>query len=149
MTNVQAFHKIKQLRERDKKEKQKLYQEQMDAFESVATRLYEKLKKREAAEQSFHESLTHSKVKAHSFIYHRRYIDQLDSEIMQLQPQVQQARTQMENAQAHLSSAHIEVKKFEKLIDNKLARHGQWLKEEETKQMDELSTRQYLNEKNR
>ncbi|MFD2925524.1 flagellar export protein FliJ [Halobacillus naozhouensis] len=149
MTSVQAFHKIKELREQDKKKKQKMYQEQVDAFESVATRLYEKLKKRESVEQSFHESITLSKVKAHSFIHHRRYIDQLDSEIMQLQPQVQHARLQMENAQNNLSSAHMEVKKFEKLIDNKLARHRQWLKEEEKKQMDELSTTQYLNEKNR
>ncbi|UOQ93221.1 flagellar export protein FliJ [Halobacillus shinanisalinarum] len=149
MTSLQAFHKIKDLHEREKKEKQKHYQEQVDVFESLATNLYEMLKKKEAAEQSFHEGLTHSKVKAQSFIHHRRYVEQLENEIMKLQPEVQQARAQMEAAQARLSSAHVEVKKFEKLIDNKLERHRQWLKEEESKQMDELSTRQYLTYKNR
>ncbi|MFC7320446.1 flagellar export protein FliJ [Halobacillus campisalis] len=149
MTSLQAFHKIKDLQDRDKIAKQKIYQEQVDRFESVATELYEALKEKENAEEKFHEELRETKVRAQNFILHEQYIDQLNKKILNLQPRVQQARSVMETAHDNLSSAHIEVKKFEKLIEKKLTQHEDWLKAEESKAMDEVSTRQYLNYKNR
>ncbi|GGF11030.1 hypothetical protein GCM10010954_07060 [Halobacillus andaensis] len=149
MTTLQTFYKIKDLQEREKKEKQKVYQEQVDHFETVATDLYELLKRKETAADQFAEQLKLQTVKAQSFIQHEQFIEQLDKQINELQPLVQQARNDMENAHEHLSSAHIEVKKFDSLIDRRLQKHKDWLKVEENKSMDELSTRQFLNYKNR
>ncbi|MFC7061210.1 flagellar export protein FliJ [Halobacillus seohaensis] len=149
MTSLQTFHKIKDLQDREKKTKQKIYQEQVDQFETVATQLFEVLKEKEKAEEKFQEELKKATVQAQSFILHEQYIEQLDYNINLLQPKVQQARSEMEKAHQNFSSAYIEVKKYEKLIENKRVKRELWMKSEENKSMDELSTRQYLNYKNR
>lgn len=149
MAQLETFYKIKDLRDREKQEHQKKYQRAVENFEQKATTLYETLKKKEVAEQSFEEQLSLSTVQAASFIQHQQYIEKLDQRITALQPEVNHARNQMYEKQTHLTDAHVEVKKFEKIIERKVEKQKQWIKEEEHKFMDELSMQQYLNFQNR
>ncbi|KHE73296.1 flagellar export protein FliJ, partial [Halobacillus sp. BBL2006] len=132
-----------------KKEKQKQYQRNLEIFESKATQLYELLKLKEEAELRFESTLADRAVLAMSFIQHQHYIEQLEEKVNALQPEVQEARNSLKKTQVQLSEAHVEVKKFEKLIDQKLATQNLLIKKEENKQMDELSMKQFINFKNR
>ncbi|MCA0983328.1 flagellar export protein FliJ [Halobacillus yeomjeoni] len=149
MAGLQTFYKIKDLHEREKKEKQKDYQHHVEVFEDRATRLCEALKQKESAEEQFQSQLSTKSIQAMTFIQHQHYIDRLEQKINELQPEVQKARTEMQVSQQKLTDAHIQVKKYEKLIENKLENEKFERKQEENKQMDELSMNQYLNSKNR
>ncbi|GEN54144.1 flagellar export protein FliJ [Halobacillus faecis] len=149
MADVQTFQRIRDLRDREKQKTQIIYQDAVDNFEKIAEKLYECLKKKEIAEKSFEEELKNYTVRAEAIVRHQRYIQGLQQTIDQLQPAVQKARKNMQQKQVKLSAAHIEVKKFEKIVEHK--RNEQWdlMKSEENKQMDELSMQQYLNFHNR
>lgn len=149
MASIETFHKIKDLRNREKQEHQKSYQRAVATFEEKATKLYDILKEKEIAERAFDEQLAKQTVQAASFIQHQQYLERLDQRVTALQPEVNQARTQMNQRQTHLTNAHVEVKKFEKIIERKVEKREQWLKEEDMKFMDELSMQQYLNFQNR
>lgn len=149
MANIETFHKIKDLRNREKQEHQKSYQRAVVTFEEKATKLYDTLKEKEDAERAFEEQLAKQTVQAASFIQHQQYLERLDQRLTALQPEVNQARTQMNQKQTHLTNAHVEVKKFEKIIERKVEKQEQWVKEEDMKFMDELSMQQYLNFQNR
>ncbi|WP_079480191.1 flagellar export protein FliJ [Halobacillus salinus] len=149
MARLETFYKIKNLRDREKQDHQKRYQLAVEAFEEKATLLYDMLKKKEHAEQAFEDQLGQGSVQADLFIQHQNYITKLDEKINELHPAVNQARNQMNQKQTRLTNAHVEVKKFEKIIERKMEKQSQWLKEEEHKFMDELSMQQYLNFQNR
>ncbi|UOQ43053.1 flagellar export protein FliJ [Halobacillus salinarum] len=149
MARIETFQKIKDLKERDKNEHMKAYRRSVESFEQVATELYETLKEKEQAEDNFYLSLEQKKVPAVSFIQHQQYIQRLDEKAEFLQPRVQTARTTMESSQAKLTDAHVEMKKFQKLIERRIEKDEQGVKEAEAKHMDELSMNQFLNYKNR
>nr|WP_220127173.1 flagellar export protein FliJ [Halobacillus locisalis] len=140
---------MKDLRNREKQEHLKSYQRAVATFEEKATMLYDTLKEKEVAERAFEDQLAKQTVQAVSFIQHQQYLERLDQRVKALQPEVNQARSQMNHKQAHLTNAHVEVKKFEKIIERKVEKREKWLKEEEMKFMDELSMQQYLNFQNR
>lgn len=141
---VETYQKIKDLRDKDKHEKQKDYQSAVETFEEQAGALYEKLREKEQAVEQFNDTLSHGSVQAHAFVQHRQYIEHLDSALDDLQPSVQQARLKMEHARHVLTDAYVEVKKYEKLIDMKEEEHMLWMKHEEHRHMDELSMNQYM-----
>ncbi|MFZ0371312.1 MAG: flagellar export protein FliJ [Halobacillus sp.] len=145
MAHLRAFHKIKDLRDRERTEQEKHHQTRVEAFEQKATQLYEVLKEKEEAEHSFHQILSKRTIQAMTFIQHQQYIERLEERIDLLQPEVQDARQAMYNSQEKLTDAYVEVKKFEKLIEQKQKKHQKWVKDEENKQMDDLSMRQFLN----
>ncbi|ASF39464.1 flagellar export protein FliJ [Halobacillus halophilus] len=145
MAHLRAFHKIKDLRDRERTEQEKQHQSRVETFEQKATQLYEVLKEKEEAEQSFHQTLSKRTIQAMTFIQHQQYIERLEERIDSLQPEVQDARQAMYNSQEKLTDAYVEVKKFEKLIEQKQKKHQKWVKDEENKQMDDLSMRQFLN----
>ncbi|WLR46948.1 flagellar export protein FliJ [Halobacillus litoralis] len=149
MADIQTFQRIRDLRDREKQKTQKLYQEAVNHFEKHAEELYECLKKKETAEKRFEQEMKYHTVRADAIVRHQRYIQGLQETIDHLQPVVQKARINMQQKQAKLSQAHMEVKKFEKIVEHK--RDEQWhlMKSEENKQMDELSMQQYLNFQNR
>lgn len=149
MADLKTFYKIKDIRAREKKEKQKQYQEQVEIFEEKAQQLYKVLKQKEEAERQFENCLRSGTVQAMSFIQHQHYLERLDQAIDDLQPQVHKARLGMQTSQEKLTDAYVEVKKFEKLIENKIEKQMFHLKQEENKHMDELSMTQYLNSQNR
>ncbi|MBN8234451.1 flagellar export protein FliJ [Halobacillus kuroshimensis] len=146
---VQTYQKIKDLRDKDKHEKQKEYQKTVETFEKRAGELYERLREKETAVEQFNDSLSRGTLQAAAFVQHRQYIEHLEAIVDDLQPSVQQARMKMEHAQTVLTDAYIEVKKYEKLIEMKEEEEVQWMKHEENARMDELSMNQYLNFLNR
>ncbi|MCA0969140.1 flagellar export protein FliJ [Halobacillus litoralis] len=149
MARIEIFHKMRDLRDREKQEHQKNYQRSVEVFEEKATLLYETLKEKEMEEFRFEKQLAEQSVQAMSFIQHQQYIERLEEKVKSLQPRVNQAREQMKTKQKQLTTAHVEVKKFEKIIEQKVEKQEQWVKEEESKFMDELSMQQYLNFQNR
>jgi flagellar protein FliJ len=149
LSNIQTFQRIRDIRDREKQESQKVHKEAVDTFEKQAELLYETLRKKEEAVDKFNQTLTERAVEANAIVQHQRYIKRLEERIDSLQPAVQKARVHMQHSQVKLSAAHIEVKKFDTLIENKEAKQLNWIKSEENRNMDELSMQQYLNFQNR
>ncbi|ELK44742.1 flagellar export protein FliJ [Halobacillus sp. ACCC02827] len=149
MTTIHTFEKIRDLQDRDKKEKQRTHEKAVDQFEEHAYRLYEALKKKEDAIQAFNSTMEKRAIQAHAFLQHQQYIARLEEIIHSLQPLVQQARRKMDRTQTKLTEAYREVKKYERLIENKEEKQKQYAKQEENKNMDEVSMVQYLNRRNR
>ncbi|WP_028782787.1 flagellar export protein FliJ [Thalassobacillus devorans] len=149
MASLHAFHKIRDIHENDKLTAQEAYQQALSKFEETAQQLYETLKKKEDTGQLLQGKLANGNLSAHYFAQTQEFIARLDQKVMQLQPIVQSARSEMENCQHILTEAHVEVKKFDKLIDKKVQKWQLRQKEAEKQQMDELSLRQFLIERNR
>ncbi|PAV30002.1 flagellar export protein FliJ [Virgibacillus profundi] len=148
MAETIVLSKILNVREKEKNDAQKAYHQSMDFFEKVATQLYTLLRKKESAEESYEEyiSTTTSLDKIREQI---AYIDKLNTQIMSLQQDVQNARTAMESKQLQLTDAHVEVKKFEKIIDIRKKAKADTESKMENLAMDEISIQQYLTNKNR
>lgn len=148
MSHLVSLEKILNVRENEKKHAQIAHHQSIKSFEEVATRLYTLLRKKESAEDSYESALqsitTITEIKQQAL-----YIEQLNKRILKLQEDVNQARSTMERKEQALTHAHIEVKKFEKIIEH---RHEQ-LKEVQLKQdnatMNEVSIQQYISRKNR
>ncbi|WP_181348757.1 flagellar export protein FliJ [Thalassobacillus sp. CUG 92003] len=145
MSALSTYHKLLDLREQEKNSTYHKYQQAILHFEEIATQLYELLKQKEDTEEQFQHLMQESGVTAQYFSIHRQFIDRLDHRIIEMQPKVQRARSQMEQLQEDVTSAYIEVKKFEKLIENKVRNHQKQVQLEEGKLMDEMSMRQFLN----
>ncbi|MFD1018183.1 flagellar export protein FliJ [Thalassobacillus hwangdonensis] len=149
MATMKAFHKIKDLREKDKQEAQRTYQRKVEEFEAIATELYQALKRKENAEAEFEAKVREGSLSAQYFVQYKDYLQRLDERILSLQPKVQEARERMEGQQETLNIAYIEFKKLEKLIENKRNLEEAHVKREETLFMDDLSLRQYSTFRNR
>jgi len=148
MADTIVISKILHVRENEKKAAQQAYYQSMNAFEKIGTRLYEKLKKKETAEDTY-ESDLQSTVSLEKLKVQAAYIDKLNQQIVLLQDEIQAARTEMERKRKKLSDAHMEVKKFEKIIETRKAKETQAIEQEDKKNMDEISIKQYLSRKNR
>lgn len=148
MAGTLALTKILHIREKEKNDAQKAYKKSIDFFEAVATQLYSVLKKKEAAEASYHAYLSGTsqldKIKEQA-----AYIEALNKKIIQLQASVQKARSAMETKQAALKNAHTEVKKFEKIIEHRQLAFRTALEKEEMAMMDEISISQFASRENR
>lgn len=148
MSNIVALEKILHVRESEKKSAQQAHHQSIKSFKKVAKKLYNLLRKKEIAENSY-ESALQSTITIDEIKQQTLYIEQLNEQIIHLQNRVNKARQMMELKQQELTDAHIEVKKFEKIIQN---RHEQ-IKEKKLKRenasMDEISIQQYMSGKNR
>ncbi|MBU5466777.1 flagellar export protein FliJ [Virgibacillus sp. MSJ-26] len=140
-----ALGKVLTVREREKVDAQKAYNLSIKSFEDVATRLYTLLKKKEEAEEtyeaSFHESTSIDMIKQQV-----EYIENLSYKIASLQEQVQKARSEMEQQHGKLTAAHVEVKKFEKVIETRRKTEEEVEKRREEAFLDEISIQQYLSQ---
>jgi len=148
MSGVASLSKILNVREQEKKSAEKDYRTSMDAFETIAMKLYSALKKKETAESAYETYL--QEVTPIDVIKEQvSYIEVLNKQIVHLQNEVQKARYEMETKQDMLAEAHIEVKKFEKIIEHRKLEKEELIKKEEKAMMDEISIQQYLSYKNR
>jgi len=148
MSGVASLSKILNVREQEKKSAEKDYRNSMDAFETIAMELYSALKKKETAETAYETYL--QEITPIDVIKEQvSYIEVLNKQIVHLQNQVQNARAKMETKQDMLAEAHIEVKKFEKIIEHRTLEKEELIKKEEKAMMDEISIQQYLSYKNR
>lgn len=145
MDDIQMFSKILNVREKERRDAELFHQASIQTFESIATELYNILKKKEEAESFTTNSL--QKITIDRLREQQDYIERLKQKIIQLQAQVSTARTQMETSQFKLSETHIEVKKFETIIDS--CREEQKEKEQKLDQasMDDISMQQYLSKR--
>ncbi|WP_112180844.1 MULTISPECIES: flagellar export protein FliJ [Paraliobacillus] len=143
MTNIKAFQKILSHQERLKNEAQINYQEAMNNFETVATKLYQLLQKKEEVEKQYAYYLKSSGTVT-TLATHYAYIDEIKKKIQQVELEVSKKRVIMEKKQVLLTQSHIEVKKFEIIIEKKNEKEKLREIYTENQQMDETSLRQFL-----
>ncbi|WP_156289064.1 flagellar export protein FliJ [Oceanobacillus salinisoli] len=146
MAETLTLTKILNVRESEKKVAQKDYTQSMNTFEAVASDFYTLLKKKENAEDSY-EKYIHSNVPIDQIKQLTGYIELLNRQILEVQQQVNNARNDMEVKQTKLSDAHIEVKKFEKIIEHRRQIEDNHQKKMELAFMDEISINQFLSSK--
>lgn len=148
MSQTVSLSKVLNIRENEKKDAQKAFLTSQDAFEEVAIKLYQLLKKKEAAEVSYdkfiQEATSIGRMKEQI-----AYIEKLNASIIHLQKEVQFARSKMEKKQQVLTDAYIEVKKFESIIGKRKEQQAEKLTKMENAFMDEISINQYVSNKNR
>ncbi len=145
MANVATFYKLLDLKETEKNLAQKDYQDAVDQFEEVATQLYHLLKQKEDAEAKYSQALQ-SPTNVETLHLNQQYISRLEKRIEELQPDVKQKRGEMEQKQEDLSSAHVEMKKYEKIIERKEESYRVTEIEHEKKEMDEISMQQFISQ---
>ncbi|GAE91629.1 flagellar protein FliJ [Gracilibacillus boraciitolerans JCM 21714] len=148
MKQIEGYQKIRLLKDNDKKEAQFKYQEAAAEFEHYATNLYDLLKRKEEIEDSYKQSL-HDKSQIETLQSYHQYLNFLTPNILNIQQKVEKARKKMNLLQERVTEQYIEVKKIEKLIDNKQAQFRQVEKKKDLMLMDELSIRKYSESKDR
>lgn len=146
MAEIVALSKILNVREKEKHDAQKSYQHAIDRFEGVATKLYALLKKKEDAESTREGYIQHT-IAIEKIREQLSYIEMLNKQILHLQQEVQTARSEMESKQLILTDAHVEVKKFEKIISYRKEEQAAIVEKNEKIFMDEISVQQYINQK--
>jgi len=146
MIETNRLAKVLTIREHEEKDAQLAHAQSVSSFEKLAKNLYNLLKKKEKMEELYNEAM-----KRTTAVYQLRekadYMKQLNQDIIALQEKVNQARKDMKNKREALTSAHIEVKKIENIIDQRLLRHKKYLLKTEQEQLDEVSSQQYINQK--
>lgn len=144
MAEIVVLSKILLVREREEKEAQKAFFRSQEFFEEIATRLYTLLRKKETAEESY-EAYIQMTTPLERIKEQAAYIEKLGHQILKLQADVQKARNEMENKQVKLTDAHVEVKKFEKVIEHRQKAYTDYVRRKENESMDDVSIQRYLN----
>ncbi|WP_368654816.1 flagellar export protein FliJ [Ornithinibacillus sp. 4-3] len=138
-----TLSKVLQVRENEKKDAVLVYNQAIEKFENVATKLYQILRKKEMAEQTV-ETYKETITPIDSIIEQMTYIESLNQQIISLQTAVNEAREEMELKQLLLTESHKEVKKFEKLIENRLLAEKNAQMKLDMAAMDEISIQQFI-----
>ncbi|OXS78551.1 flagellar export protein FliJ [Domibacillus enclensis] len=140
------FEKIMQLREQEKEESETVFRESQQAFEKEANKLYELLKKKEdllfAQEQKMKTGFSVLDIQ-----HYQQFVSNLEKLIEKQQQLVITSRGRMQWCEQQLKEKNIEVKKYSKIRANDLTRYHKQMAAEEAKQMDELSSIQFMNRK--
>src|SRR5699024_8168739 len=143
MAETIALFKILRIREQEKMDAEKSYQQSMAFFENIATRTYTLLKRKETAERSF-ESGMQDIIPREKMKDQVAYIEELNKQIINVQTEDKKVRNEMDAKQSKLTDAHIEVKEFEKLIARRKQVKKAVLQKYENEAMNEISIQQYL-----
>lgn len=143
MGNIETIEKIMDVRISEKNKIQQNYKNAVEHFEEKASALYQLLKEKENAEADSLSMLSHP-LKVSAMQHNHRYIQKLNQAISELQSAVHYARKDMILYQNKLTDAQIEVKKYSKIIDYRLAEKKRFAIQEENKLMDEISVRQFI-----
>ncbi|GGB30296.1 hypothetical protein GCM10011409_04530 [Lentibacillus populi] len=147
MAATKRLSKILHIREQEKHDAQKAYHHSQELFEDVAVKLYTLLRTKEAAEESYEGYLKQS-TPITTIKEQLTYIEMLNKKIISMQQSVEQARNEMKTNQRHLTNAHVEVKKFEKIIEIRRREQDEIVRKNEKQAMDEIAIQQYLGRKN-
>lgn len=136
------FEKVLTYREQEKTETEIEYKKAVDSFETVATELYDLLKKKEevTAEQQ-------EKMKKGFYVndihQYGRFMESLEKRIDSLQQAVIKARSKMKWFEEKLLEKTIEVKKFEKMKEKDQEHYRIEMEQAEASLMDELTTSKF------
>src|SRR5690625_3159631 len=148
MATIKAFNKILNHQEQIKNQALLAHREAVNEFEISAEKLYLLLKKKEQVETEYNYYLSSSGTVT-TLATHYAFIEQINQKIKQVQIEVNQKRAVMDKKQEKLTEAHVEVKKYEKIIEKKYLKEQEKMKYLENQSMDEISTRQYFSRENR
>ena len=138
------FAKILNVREQEKTETEMAYKEAVSAFETVATKLYDLLKKKEDTLDAQNNQLTQGLSIDHIHHY-SNYIVALQKSIDKLQTEVMQARAKMNWFEEKLLEKSLEVRKFEKIREKDLELFQEEQLRLETILLDEISSLKFQN----
>lgn len=133
------FEKVLNYREQEKTETEREYKKAVDSFESIATELYDSLKKKEDVTEAHQVKLKKgfNIDEIHQFA---RFIKSLEQRIESLQQEVIKARSKMNWFEEKLLEKTIEVKKFEKMREKDQEHYRTEMEQTEASLLDELST---------
>ncbi|MDC3416394.1 flagellar export protein FliJ [Aquibacillus salsiterrae] len=148
MAAIHSYHKILTVREREKNVAQSAYSQSVESFEKIANQLYELLKQKEAMEENYQVQLCGNGTVS-TLLSHSDYLLRLKAQIALLEKKVNKARTEMNGKQEELTEAHKEVKKIEKLMEQKRQYDLTIKWKQEANLMDETSVLQFINRKDR
>lgn len=143
MSNIETIEKIMDVRISEKNKIQQNYRNSVENFEEKASALYQLLKEKENAKADSLSMLSRP-LKVSAMQHNHMYIQKLNQTISELQIAVHYARKDMILHQNKLTDAQIEVKKYSKIIDYRLAEKKRFEIQEENKLMDEISVRQFI-----
>lgn len=133
------FENVLTYRELQKTETEIEFKTSVDAFEVVATELYNLLKKKETTLNDQQDQM-----QAGSSIdeihHYARFVDSLEKKIQHVQQQVIQARSKMNWYEDKLLERTLEVRKFEKMKEKDRDQHRVEVEYKEAQRLDELST---------
>ena len=138
------FEKILTIKEKEKKDALGKYNAALKKFEGAAEKLYKFLKKKEDLIAYQQEKMAQG-MSVQDIRHHQSFMDNLEKLISISQEEVMEARYRMNLQQENLMERNIEVKKYEKMKENDLLKFLEHMREEENKQMDEISIRQFIN----
>lgn len=141
------FEKVLTFREQEKNETESAYKESIESFETIATELFDLLKKKENVLLEQQEKM--SKGFAVNEIHHyARFIESLEKKINSVQQQVIQARSKMNWYEERLLDKTIEVKKYEKMREKDRDAFQDEMEHKEAERLDELSTLKFRKNEN-
>lgn len=141
------FSKILTLKEQEKDEAVAVYMQAVNQFESVANKLYKKMKKKEDLEAYQAEQLKKG-LSVQEIRHQQTFIANLEKSIHEYQRMVMNARNKMEFHRQQLLDKNIEVKKYSKLKQRNFIQYVEDEKQKENKYMDEVSIQQFVNRTN-
>lgn len=133
------FEKVLTYREQEKTETEVEFKKAVESFETVATELYELLKRKEDVIAEHQEKMK-TGFSINEIHHYARFIDSLDKRIEVLQRSVIKARSKMNWFEEKLLEKTIEVKKFEKMKEKDKEHYRTEMEQTEASLLDELST---------
>ena len=141
------FEKVLTFREQEKTETEVEFKDSVQAFEAVATKLYDLLKKKEDILLEQQEKMK-TGFSVNEIHHYARFIDSLEKRIAIVQQEVMQARSKMNWFENKLLEKSLEVKKFEKMKEKDREHHRAEMEHLEAIQLDELSTLKFRRREN-
>ncbi|PLS16677.1 flagellar export protein FliJ [Bacillus sp. M6-12] len=142
------FEKILTIKEKEKNDAFTRYNESRKSFEEVAEKLYKLLKKKEDLE-AFQKDKLAAGLPVQEIRHHQQFMENLDRIIDHYQKAVIEARSKMEFLHGKLLEHNMEVKKFEKIKEKDFQRFLDTRREDDNRNMDEISIQQFLGRENR
>jgi len=136
------FQQILTIREQEKNETEMAYKDATKAFEDVATKLYDLLKKKEDLIDYQQQRLVIG-ASIDEIHHYARFIDSLEKTIADAQQKVIQARAKMQWYEEKLVEKNLEVRKFEKMKEKDYERFKEEQGRIEMNFLDEISLQMY------
>ncbi|WJY28737.1 MULTISPECIES: flagellar export protein FliJ [Sporosarcina] len=138
------FEKVLNYREQEKTETESAYKQSIEDFETIATELYDLLKRKETVLEQQQEKMSVG-FAVNEIHHYARFIDSLEAKITSVQQQVIQARGKMTWYEEKLLEKTIEVKKYEKMREKDREAYKVEMEQDEAQRLDELSTMKFRN----
>lgn len=138
------FAKVLTVREQEKSETEIAYKESVNAFEKIATELYNLLKKRESTLDTQNDLLL-SGLSIDGIHHYSNFLESLQKRIEVVQKEVVQARSKMNWYEEKMLEKSLEVRKFEKMKEKDFESFQHEQHRLEAIVLDEISSLKFQN----